>query len=249
MEVISMDYKKIKKNNAIEQSILSSGPDESYRYVTFARNISKFISLPKGSKVLDIGINNGEFNSLVFGHAPTYEHHGIDFNDTGFEKIKKGYNIVLGTAERLPYKDNTFDLVVSFEVLEHLISPLLMLNEVNRILKPGGCFVMSMPNAIGLGSVLMTIWRNLLAIFNRFNYAKKAAEDANNHISEISIWRILANLTLCDFKICKVKTIHVKTHLPLLNRSILYRVTQPVLRTFLPVFGSYCIVSAVKKQE
>ena len=78
-----MDYKKIKENNAIDQPILSSAPDESYRYVTFARNISKFISLPKGSRVLDIGINNGEFNSLVFGQAPSYEHHGIDFNDTG----------------------------------------------------------------------------------------------------------------------------------------------------------------------
>lgn len=47
---------------------------------------------------------------------------------------------------RLPFSDNTFDLALSSEVLEHILQPEKMLAEVARVLQPGGKLVISTPN-------------------------------------------------------------------------------------------------------
>ena len=48
---------------------------------------------------------------------------------------------------RMPFEDESFDVVIMCEVLEHLnFNPLPLLKEINRILKPGGIFYLSLPN-------------------------------------------------------------------------------------------------------
>jgi SAM-dependent methyltransferase len=49
-----------------------------------------------------------------------------------------------------PFADNTFDLITSFELLEHLYNPLFNLMEIHRILKPDGRYIMTTPNDHGL---------------------------------------------------------------------------------------------------
>ena len=53
---------------------------------------------------------------------------------------------MVGYAERLPYDSGSFDLVFADNVLEHLPDPLTMLNEVKRVLRPGGHFLAKTPN-------------------------------------------------------------------------------------------------------
>lgn len=50
------------------------------------------------------------------------------------------------TAEQLPFEDHTFDVVCSFETIEHLDHPELFLQEIRRVLKPGGNIILSCPN-------------------------------------------------------------------------------------------------------
>jgi SAM-dependent methyltransferase len=49
-------------------------------------------------------------------------------------------------ATRLPFEDGSFDLIVSFEVLEHLFAPQEAAREIRRVLRPGGALVVSVPN-------------------------------------------------------------------------------------------------------
>ncbi|MGH2608236.1 MAG: class I SAM-dependent methyltransferase [Tepidiformaceae bacterium] len=58
-------------------------------------------------------------------------------------------------TERFPFDDNTFDLVIWSEVIEHLTqNPVHTLGEVHRVLKPGGCVVISTPNSSRADNVI-----------------------------------------------------------------------------------------------
>jgi len=61
------------------------------------------------------------------------------------------YSSINLNKAKLPYSDNQFNAVIMCEVLEHLnFNPLPCIQEVNRILKPGGCFYLAMPNQASL---------------------------------------------------------------------------------------------------
>jgi len=66
---------------------------------------------------------------------------------------------------RLPFEDNSVDFVVASEIFEHLISPLLFLEESARVLKPGGLMLMTTPNVSNIGAAV-----NLLR--GRSNYER-----------------------------------------------------------------------------
>ncbi len=65
----------------------------------------------------------------------------------------------LGKAERLPFKDATFTLVISQETLEHVQDPFLAVTEVLRVLKPGGRFYCQVPFVIGYHPGPTDFWR------------------------------------------------------------------------------------------
>src|SRR5579885_3597845 len=70
------------------------------------------------------------------------------------------------SAEQLSQLEQSFDLVVSFETIEHLREPARFLSEVRRVLRPGGLFICSTPNR---------------------DFAGKEAKNANPfHLSEMS---------------------------------------------------------------
>ena len=54
----------------------------------------------------------------------------------------------VGDAERIPWPDDTFDVVVCNNVLEHLSRPAAVFREVRRCLKPGGTFLAKTPNSL-----------------------------------------------------------------------------------------------------
>lgn len=59
-------------------------------------------------------------------------------NVVNFEIVNYDTTDIIGVGERLPFKDNSFDAVVSIAVLEHVKDPFLCAREIIRVLKPGG---------------------------------------------------------------------------------------------------------------
>lgn len=57
---------------------------------------------------------------------------------------------VVGVGQELPFKDNSFDVVFSHSVLEHVTDPFLCASEIERVLKPGGILYASVPFLIPL---------------------------------------------------------------------------------------------------
>ena len=104
-------------------------------------------------KILNVGFGSGNFEELYF--TDHNEWHGIDIAPDSVKKAQKKFpngHFVQGSILNLPYNDNYFDYVLSFEVLEHIRPSQIhtALNEVSRVLKPEGKFILSVPINEGL---------------------------------------------------------------------------------------------------
>ena len=75
-------------------------------------------------------------------------------------EIEDGENIdYVGSAEDIPLADESFDLVISQEVLEHVKDPGQAMKEMSRILKPGGKLYLQLPFMIGFHPCPNDYWR------------------------------------------------------------------------------------------
>ena len=100
--------------------------------------------------VLDVGCADGFGVSMMVQNAKKVV--GIDNDKTlivcAKEKYKslKNAEFIIGDARRLPFPDNSFDVAVSFEIIEHLINQKNFLLELNRVVKRGGTVIISTPD-------------------------------------------------------------------------------------------------------
>lgn len=95
----------------------------------------------KGKKVLELGPGTGEL--LIELKKRGFDVHGVDINPISkFDLNIKKWDINQG----LPFKNNSFDVVVALEVIEHTFDPFFVMKEIARVLKHGGYAIISMPN-------------------------------------------------------------------------------------------------------
>jgi SAM-dependent methyltransferase len=94
--------------------------------------------------VLDLGAGAGIVEQMNF-RGKVAKMCGVDLDPRVQENqmLDEGK---LADAERIPYDDNSFDVVFSDNVLEHLECPDNVFKEVNRVLKPGGIYLFKTPN-------------------------------------------------------------------------------------------------------
>lgn len=107
--------------------------------------IKLLISLARNKKnILDLGCGEGTRLSSI-----TKSGTGIDISEKAITLARKKYprlKFVIGDLEKLPFKNESFDLVYSAYVFEHLENPKKVLEEAKRVLKKDGDLVMICPN-------------------------------------------------------------------------------------------------------
>ena len=110
------------------------------RLLQFDRD-SKLTNCEKGM-LLDVGGINLYYDSLrqVF---PEYE---ISLMNISASVIGRETNSLLGDAMKMPFSDQSWDIITSFDLIEHLTSPDRFLEEAFRVLKPNGLLIISTPN-------------------------------------------------------------------------------------------------------
>ena len=98
------------------------------------------------SKILDLGCGEGHF--LEYLYEKEYKNlSGFDLADSFRDKSGSRYEINLGNAENLPYNNNSFDVLVLDQFLEHVINPKKVLKEAFRVTKFAGKVLVGIPNA------------------------------------------------------------------------------------------------------
>ena len=95
---------------------------------------------------LDLGCGTGEMLKLILQEDAGKELYGIDLSEkmlhVAKSKLPEQVKLLLGDSEALPFPDNTFDVVDCNDSFHHYPSPMNVLREVQRVLKPGGTFLM-----------------------------------------------------------------------------------------------------------
>ncbi|HDG67669.1 MAG TPA: class I SAM-dependent methyltransferase [candidate division Zixibacteria bacterium] len=110
----------------------------------------KHFEVHPGSSIVDIGCGSGL--NLKFWEDKGLNMFGIDLSTKAI-KIAKSIvptaNLLVGDGQNLPFKESSFDYATLLGVLEHFPEPARGLDELYRVLKPGGkvCFVV--PNSFG----------------------------------------------------------------------------------------------------
>lgn len=72
---------------------------------------------------------------------------GLDISSEAIIRLDKDLNGVVAALPYIPFLDNTFDIVIATEVLEHLSSPRDTLQEIHRVLKFNGLLIVSVPDS------------------------------------------------------------------------------------------------------
>ncbi|MEM9060562.1 MAG: methyltransferase domain-containing protein [Pseudomonadota bacterium] len=117
-----------------------------------ARTVEFALALhPKIDRILDAGVGPGSFLARV----PAAEKHGVDVSIGYLQRVKEmGISPVLAKLEDLPYADNSFDMVISTDVLEHVLDFLRASIQLVRILDEGGTLVVRVPYRENLSAYL-----------------------------------------------------------------------------------------------
>ncbi len=110
-------------------------------------SISKALWALRGQfkgKLLDAGCGEMPYKKVILENFEVKEYVGLDIEGA------LNYNAAVKPdfewdGVEMPFEDNTFDTVLATEVLEHCPYPLVFLKEVNRVLKPNGRLIFTVP--------------------------------------------------------------------------------------------------------
>jgi SAM-dependent methyltransferase len=143
--------------NDVAHEYDESIPEHVMAHLT-ARRVALAVSLVPAGRVLDVGCGTGRFlDSLPNG----YERVGIDVSAAMLTEAEaKGLKVLQASGDKLPFADDSFDLVTTFAVLHHLIDRDLVvatLREIARVVRSGGAAVVWDHNPLN------PYWRILMA--------------------------------------------------------------------------------------
>jgi len=118
-----------------------------------------FAPYRQNNRLLDIGCGAG--NLLAAARKNGWDAQGLDVSAGAVKHVRDlGFEVYEGELHDAAFPSQHFDVVTAAELLEHLIDPRPLLQEVERILRPGGLFWTTTPHARGLsGRVLGLKWR------------------------------------------------------------------------------------------
>jgi SAM-dependent methyltransferase len=103
--------------------------------------------LARGRRVLDAACGEG-YGSALLASAGAASVTGVDIDEATVVRARERYGLGFEVADvaSLPFREGSFDLIVSFETIEHLGDPEAAVAELSRVLAPAGVLIISTPN-------------------------------------------------------------------------------------------------------
>ena len=156
------------------EAVRGRGMDERealVHYATYVDFVMRSSSRTSG-RLLDVGCGNA-WSAFAFAQRG-FEVSGVDLNARAFEPPPHpNLSLQEGSVLQIPFPDASFDLVASYQMLEHVPDPAAGLREMLRVVRPGGTITIVSPNLLSILSSLrgigVYVWKNrpLRTIFLR----------------------------------------------------------------------------------
>ncbi|MGQ0646450.1 MAG: methyltransferase domain-containing protein [Gemmatimonadaceae bacterium] len=146
-------------------------------------------------RVLDVGAGEGFFSKVVGDHlqsrgiAPPTVLAACDVAPEIFRYDEIPCNRVAADGT-LPYADESFNVVCSLEVLEHVEDQFAFCREIMRVLKPGGTAVLSTPNVLNMNSRYRVLHSGFATLFNPVSLSGRDALHTSGHIHPVSYYYV-----------------------------------------------------------
>jgi len=163
--------------------------------------------LPQKGKLFDVGAATGYFLELAKENG--WQASGIEISQYAASVGRKnGLNIVTGNFETCDIRENQFEAVVFWDVLEHFARPDLAVRQARKILKPGGILVINTPDSRSvLAKILRRRWhaivppnhlcifslKNLTQLLSKNNFEIIKTARVGKKFSLRTIFKVLAN--------------------------------------------------------
>lgn len=191
-----------------EDNLKNLIPWEGYYYRRYLEFLSFYDLFPqkKFTNILELGCGIGYYSSFLsllgdfvfatdIGEQDIKKHSfGLNKAQNLLDKLKiKNVELKQATAENLPFSDNTFDMVFSSFVLEHVVNREKAIKEIYRVLKPGGINFCVVPTSMERFYSLFNYYLYLFkrAIFYILKFLKINQQDNQENNKEINVKNIM----------------------------------------------------------
>lgn len=126
--------------------------EERLMFRLLAQSTNELQLAPRSMTIVDLGCGNG--NAAMRLMQRGYSVVGLDFSSVAVEKASKnGIDAkVCNLDEGIPLPDASAHIAWAGDVLEHVFDPIGLLKEVQRVLRPGGYLLVTIPSDVGLVS-------------------------------------------------------------------------------------------------
>ncbi len=156
-----------------EYAHLAEEYDERWHFYVEAtlKQTLKRVDLQAGERLLDIGCGTGALLAALEKRHPNAILAGVDptrgMLDLAEKRLSKKVHIEQSWAEKLPFEDESFDVIVSCSMFHYIREPMVALKEMMRVLKPAGSLVIT--DWCG-DYMLCKIYGLFLRVFNKAHF-------------------------------------------------------------------------------
>ena len=189
--------------------------------ITLLRRIAR-------GRVLDVGCGIG-------GHLACLNSASIELRvgvDPGFSGLIKGrrlfpdINFVNSSGYALPFQDQTFDLVICIDVIEHVASPDELLKEIYRVLRTRGTLFLQTPNYPA---------KRFFDIWHWLRRTRRTASDDSTHVTKLNASRLIGLVRRAGFavQLTKARNLPFEKYFPWIQKfktySAMFPFTQKII--------------------
>lgn len=173
-------YKNLAEFNLWADSFLPVIDKEDGRYQIIKNEISEAGGQKSGLKICDVGCGKGRYLNNLLLDMPENRYCGVDLSESVLKYIEdKRIVKKQGSLTRIPYEDNTFDVVYTCEALEHAVDIYSAVREMARVTKPGGRIIVIDKNKEALGRLEIAEWEIWFDLEELRNIMKEFCREVN----------------------------------------------------------------------